>query len=77
MNCPYNVKVCTVCKRILIANSMNFPKDKKGKHGFSSRCSECNKEHKRKWYKNNKESEIYLCSTQILLNYKRIQTEIL
>ena len=55
MNCPYNVKVCTVCKRILIANSMNFPKDKKGKHGFSSRCSECNKEHKRKWYKNNKE----------------------
>ena len=50
MNCPYNVKVCGKCKRILIACEINFTKAKKGKYGFSHRCKECDKQ----YYKENK-----------------------
>ena len=51
MKCPFVIKVCTKCKRILVANEMNFNKEKKGKYGLFSECKECRK----KYYKNNKE----------------------
>jgi 5-methylcytosine-specific restriction endonuclease McrA len=41
LNCPYNVKVCKKCKRILIACEINFTKKSSGKYGFEGRCKEC------------------------------------
>lgn len=68
MNCPYFVKVCTKCKRILIANNLNFHKGKKGKYGYVERCKKCRKEEaqdnrekniekSKKWYINNKDKK--------------------
>ena len=51
MKCPYNIKVCTKCKRILVACEINFRKSKKGKWGLESRCKECCKQ----YYKDNRE----------------------
>ena len=66
MNCPYKVKVCTKCKRILIACEINFKKAKKGKYNLASQCKVCekkyreeNKEHileyMKQYYEENKE----------------------
>ena len=43
MNCPYDVKICSKCKKILIACEINFVKAKKGKYGLASKCKECDK----------------------------------
>ena len=51
LNCPYKVKVCTKCNRILIACEINFAKTKGGKYGFRGNCKKCNSQ----YYKNNKE----------------------
>ena len=55
MNCPYNVKICKECKKILIAHSINFYKDKHGKYGFKSKCKKCKKRYDKKHYEENKE----------------------
>lgn len=66
MKCPFCIKICKKCKKILIANEMNFHKNKSGKYGFSSICKICknkyakeyrdnNKECYNNWYKDNKE----------------------
>ena len=41
MKCPYCIKVCNKCGEILVANNMNFAKQKKGKYGLESRCKKC------------------------------------
>ena len=38
MNCPYCIKVCSKCGKLLVAYSGNFGKEKRGKYGFKSRC---------------------------------------
>lgn len=50
MNCPFVIKICTKCKRLLVANKINFAKGKKGKWGLQPKCKVCNK----KYRKNNK-----------------------
>lgn len=55
MKCPFCIKICTKCKRILVANTINFHKDKIGKYGLKSYCKRCEKEKKKKYYDNNKE----------------------
>ncbi len=55
MNCPYNVKICTKCKKILIACEINFVKAKKGKYGLASKCKECNKIYREEHKEENKE----------------------
>ena len=32
MKCPFAIKVCTKCKKILVANEINFRKKKDGRH---------------------------------------------
>ena len=65
MKCPFVIRVCTKCKRILVANKINYRKEKKGKWGLRSSCIKCEKiytenhkkeisEYKTQWYKNNK-----------------------
>ena len=51
MKCPFVIKKCSKCDRLLVANTMNFGKKKDGKWGLNSVCKKCKKQH----YKNNKE----------------------
>ena len=50
MKCPFVIKICTKCKRILVANKFNFNICKSNKDGFQSYCREC----KDLWYKEKK-----------------------
>ena len=50
MKCPFCMKICSKCKRLLVANSMNFVKKKHGKYGLNTNCKKCRNEYR----KNNK-----------------------
>ena len=50
MRCPFCIKICAKCKRILVANKINFGKQKRGKYGLTSKCKKCCKQ----YYENNK-----------------------
>ena len=51
MNCPYCIKICTKCNKLLVACNINFYKHKKGKYGLDNKCKECVK----KYYQDNRE----------------------
>jgi 5-methylcytosine-specific restriction endonuclease McrA len=53
MKCPYVIKVCTKCKRILVANISNFRRSKKGKYGLRGDCRVCEK-----YFKEYKKNEL-------------------
>ena len=66
MDCPYNVRLCKKCNKLLIVCELNFGKSKKGKYGFKSQCKECDKryyeehrkeklEYQKGYYENHKE----------------------
>lgn len=55
MKCPFVIKICTKCKELLVANNINFHKQKTGKWGLRSSCRKCNKSRGRLYYNNNKE----------------------
>ena len=55
MKCPFVIKVCSICKEILVAYSGNFGKEKAGKYGLRSKCKRCRKIEKKKYYEENKE----------------------
>ena len=55
MNCPYCIKICSVRGKLLVANSINFNKQKGGKYGLRNRCKVCRKIEKKEYYENNKE----------------------
>lgn len=55
MRCPFCIKKCTKCGNLLVANSINFSKQKQGKHGVNSVCKLCKKIEKAKEYQDNKE----------------------
>ena len=52
MKCPFVIKQCTKCNKLLVAYSGNFKKNKGGKWGLYPSCKECDKiyreEHKDK-----------------------------
>lgn len=54
MKCLFCIKVCSKCHRILVANTMNFNKNKGGKWGLRAECKECRNKRSKKYYKNNK-----------------------
>ena len=45
MKCPFCIKYCKYCERLLVAYKGNFDKMKKGKYGFENKCKECRKEY--------------------------------
>ena len=54
MKCPFVIKICTKCKRILVANEMNFHKAKNGKYSLGAVCKICvQKEYKEKNFEGN------------------------
>lgn len=56
MKCPYVIKVCSKCKRILVANISNFKKNKGGKYGLFSVCKKCEKK-----YREDNKKKIHEC----------------
>ena len=55
MKCPFVIKKCTKCNKLLVAYSGNFKKNKSGKWGLNSFCKECDKKCHKQWYEENKE----------------------
>lgn len=55
MNCPFIIRQCTECGKLLVANTINFKKDKKGKYGLSSKCKVCLSNKCKQWREGNKE----------------------
>ena len=47
MRCPYVIKICTKCKRILVAYEGNYYKDARGKWGLNSKCRKCREEYRK------------------------------
>lgn len=41
MKCPFAIKQCPRCKRLLVANIKNFNKQKNGKYGLHAWCRKC------------------------------------
>lgn len=58
MKCPYSIKICTECNQILIANNLNFHKQKGGLYGLNSVCKKCRNKKRRKRYQQNKNREL-------------------
>lgn len=68
MKCPFVIKVCSKCGRLLVAYNGNFHKKKNGKYGLRANCKGCQKqwrenneesikENRKEYYRNNKEKE--------------------
>lgn len=41
MKCPYCIKICSKCGKLLVANEINFNKDKSKKYGVRPECKKC------------------------------------
>ena len=50
MNTPFVFKKCAKCGRWLVANTINFHKQKGGKYGLKANCKECRNTHSREHY---------------------------
>ena len=66
MKCPFCIKVCSKCGRLLVAYSGNFKRQKRGKWGLYASCKRCDKqyreenkeqiaEYNKQYYEENKE----------------------
>ena len=55
MNTPYVFKRCTKCGEWLVANNINFHKNKDCKYGLHSKCKQCRNKYHKKWYELNKD----------------------
>ena len=51
MKCPYCIKQCNTCNKLLVAYKGNFHKAKRGKYGFQSNCKECSRKKERDSYR--------------------------
>ena len=77
MKCPYCIKVCKKCGEILVANNMNYAKQKAGKYGLRSDCKKCMSQRKKEYYKNNTEQikeyqkEYYKNNTEQIKEHKK------
>lgn len=55
MKCPYCIKVCIKCKRILVAYSGNFYKRETSKYGVRNDCKECRIKYQKQYCEEHKE----------------------
>ena len=59
MKCPYCIKICSKCGRLLVANNINFAKCKTGKYGLRTDCKECRNKNSKKCYEDNNRKEYF------------------
>ena len=52
--CPFLIKICTKCKRILVAYEGNFRPRKDGKYGFRAECKRCIEQYEKQYREKNK-----------------------
>ena len=57
MKCPYCIKVCSKCGKILVANTMNFHEVKGGKYGLRGNCKICDAQYNAQYYQDHKEEK--------------------
>ena len=55
MKCPYCIKICSKCGEILVANNMNYGKEKTGKYGLKGKCKKCVNQYSKEYRQNNAE----------------------
>ena len=55
MKCPFCIKVCSKCGKILVAYSGNFAKQKNGKYGLKCDCKICTNEYAKQYREDNKD----------------------
>lgn len=55
MRCPFKIKICNKCKRILVANKINFGVYN-SKDGLRNTCKKCRRSEGKKYYQENKET---------------------
>lgn len=55
MKCPYCIKKCKECGRLLVANGINFNKHNGCKYGVQNKCRECKSSYNKTHYDDNKE----------------------
>ena len=55
MKCPFCIKICNECKKLLVANSLNFNKHKQCKYDVQNKCKKCISEYNKQNYENNKD----------------------
>ena len=55
MKCPFVIKKCTKCGELLVANTINFYKQKGGRWNLSPSCRKCNKLRGKLYYNDNKD----------------------
>lgn len=71
MNIPYVFKRCSKCEEWLVANSINFNKDKNGKFKLKSRCKECIKKLRNKEQEKIRWKKRYSEKRDEILEYNR------
>ena len=54
MNIPYVMKRCSKCGRWLVANNVNFAKDKRLKSGLRASCKECKNKYSKEYKEQNR-----------------------
>ena len=80
-HCPFCIKVCSKCERILVSNELNFNRAKRGKYGLENECKECKKkyrelhrdeniEYQKEYYEKNKDKH-----SEYQKNYKKNNKE--
>lgn len=55
MKCPFVIKICTKCGKLLVANAMNFHKDKSKKWGLRPECRECRMKYHKQYCEEHKD----------------------
>ena len=55
MNIPYVMKKCSCCGEWLVANTVNFTRNKNGRYGLESQCKKCRNKKNERWRLENKD----------------------
>jgi hypothetical protein len=69
-------KICSVCKRELEANTINFNKHPRCKFGLSNKCKECTKKYKNQYHASHRDDELKYKKAWYSNNKERHQANI-
>jgi hypothetical protein len=58
MKCPFCIKYCKTCNRLLVAYIGNFNKHPNGKYKLNNQCKECRSNYRKKYNQEHKEQRL-------------------